>query len=79
MAIKGKIRANPNIKGKTKPGNQIQAQTLKLGTIALADLTDVNATGQGDGAMIVYDGATSTYKVSPTVDNPNTTLTGGTY
>lgn len=79
MAIKGKIRSNPSIRGKTKPGNQITAQTLKIGNVALADLTDVNAQGQSDGAMIVFDGATSTYKVSPTVDNPNTTLTGGTY
>jgi hypothetical protein len=79
MAIKAKIRSNSNIRGKTKPGNQITAQTLKTGNIALSDLTDVNAQGQTDGAMLIYDGANQTYNVTPVIGNQNTNIIGGTY
>jgi hypothetical protein len=79
MAIKAKIRSNSNIRGKTKPGNQITAQTLKTGSIALADLTDVNAQGQTDGAMLIYDGSAGTYTVTPIIGNENTNIIGGTY
>ena len=79
MAIKGKIRSNPNIKGKTSVGNQITAQTLKLGSIALSDLTDVNAQGQTDGAMLIFDQSTSSYVVTPTLENENLTISGGLY
>jgi hypothetical protein len=79
MAIKGKIRSNPNIRGKTSVGNQITAQTLKLGSIALSDLTDVNAQGQTDGAMLIYDQNTASYVVTPTIENENTVISGGLY
>ena len=77
MAIKAKIRSNSNIRGKTKPGNQITAQTLKTGNIALSDLTDVNAQGQTDGAMLIYDGLNQTYNVTPQLENENLIISGG--
>ena len=40
--IKAKIRRNPN---------KIVAQTLKVGNVALTDLTDINASGTTDGAV----------------------------
>lgn len=79
MAIKAKIRSNSNIRGKTKPGNQITAQTLKTGNIALSDLTDVNAQGQTDGAMLIYDGANQTYRVTPQLENENLIISGGVF
>lgn len=79
MAIKAKIRSNSNIRGKTKPGNQITAQTLKTGNIALSDLTDVNAQGQTDGAMLIYDGTNQTYNVTPQLENENLIISGGIY
>jgi hypothetical protein len=79
MAIKAKIRSNSNIRGKTKPGNQITAQTLKTGNIALSDLTDVNAQGQTDGAMLIYDGSNQTYNVTPQLENENLIISGGIY
>ncbi|NDH49983.1 MAG: hypothetical protein EBY41_05415 [Proteobacteria bacterium] len=79
MAIKAKIRSNSNIRGKTKPGNQITAQTLKTGNIALSDLTDVNAQGQTDGAMLIYDGLNQTYNVTPQLENENLIISGGIY
>lgn len=79
MAIKAKIRSNSNIRGKTTPGNRITAQTLKTGNIALSDLTDVNAQGQTDGAMLIYDGLNQTYNVTPQLENENLIISGGIY
>jgi len=79
MAIKATIRSTPNITGKTKPGNQITTQSLKIGTIALSDLTDVNASGQADGAMLIYNGTSGQYVSTPTIQNANLNIIGGTY
>ena len=68
--IKAKIRANPN---------RIIAQTIKVGNIALTDLTDINATNNTDGAMITYNGATSQFDLSTDIGNENTVFNGGTY
>jgi len=68
--IKAKVRQNPE---------RITAQTLKLGSIALSDLTDVNVQGQTDGAMLIYDGTTASYVATPVIGNENTNIIGGTY
>ncbi len=68
--IKAKIRSNPN---------RIIAQTIKVGNIALTDLTDINATNNSDGAMITYNGSTSQFDLSTDIGNENTVFNGGTY
>jgi hypothetical protein len=68
--IKAKIRRNPN---------KIVAQTLKVGNVALTDLTDINATGTTDGAMLLYNGTTNKFDVTPEIGNQNTNIIGGTY
>ena len=68
--IKAKIRRNPN---------KIVAQTLKVGNVALTDLTDINATGTTDGAMLLYNGTTNKFDVTPDIGNQNTNIIGGTY
>jgi hypothetical protein len=68
--IKAKIRSNPN---------KIVAQTIKVGNIALTDLTDINATNNTDGAMITYNGSTSQFDLSTDIGNENTVFNGGTY
>jgi hypothetical protein len=68
--IKAKIRKNPN---------KIVAQTLKVGNVALTDLTDINATGTTDGAMLLYNGTTNKFDVTTQVGNINTNIIGGTY
>ena len=68
--IKAKIRQNPN---------KIVAQTLKVGNVALTDLTDINATGTTDGAMLLYNGTTNKFDVTPEIGNQNTNIIGGTY
>ena len=68
--IKAKIRRNPD---------RIVAQTIKVGNVALTDLTDVNASENTDGAMLLYNGTTNKFDVTPVIGNQNTNIVGGTY
>jgi len=68
--IKAKIRKDPN---------KIVAQTLKVGNVALTDLTDINATGTTDGAMLLYNGTTNKFDITTDIGNENTNIIGGTY
>ena len=68
--IKAKIRKDPN---------KIVAQTLKVGNVALTDLTDINSAGTTDGAVLMYNGTTTQWDVTPLIANSNTNITGGTY
>ncbi len=68
--IKAKIRRNPD---------KITAQTLKVGNVALTDLTDINAAGTSDGAVLLYNGTTSKWDATIDLSNQNTNITGGTY
>jgi len=68
--IKAKIRRNPD---------RIVAQTIKIGNLALTDLTDIDATQNTDGAMLIYNGTTNKFDVTPDIGNQNTNIIGGTY
>lgn len=81
MSIKAKIRQTNRIIGQSKRQNEIVAQTVKLnkGDISLTDLKDVNAAGQTDGAMMIYNGTTGKYDITPNIENQNLNINGGTY
>ena len=64
--IKAKIKRNPN---------KIVAQTLKVGNVALTDLTDVNAAGFSDGGVLMYNGSTTKWDATTTIGNINTNIT----
>ena len=68
--LKAKVRGNPN---------KIVAQTLKIGNVSLADLTDVDSSGQSDGAIIQYNGSTNKFVMKTNLDGQNLSITGGTY
>ena len=68
--IKAKIRRNPD---------KSVAQTLKVGNVALTDLTDINAAGTEDGAVLLYNGTSSKWDATTLIANQNTNITGGTY
>jgi len=68
--LKAKVRGNPN---------KIVAQTLKIGNVSLADLTDVDSSGQTDGAIIQYNGSTNKFVMKTNLDGQNLSITGGTY
>jgi len=68
--LKAKIRSNPN---------KIVAQTLKIGNVSLADLTNVDTAGLADGAMIQYNAGTSKFKMTNSLDGNNLIINSGTY
>ncbi len=68
--LKAKIRSNPN---------KIVAQTLKIGNVSLADLTDVDTANLTDGAMIQYNAGTSKFKMTNNLDGSNLIINSGTY
>ena len=68
--LKAKVRGNPN---------KIIAQTLKIGNVALADLTDVDSSGLSDGAVIQYNDSSNKFVMKTVIDGQNLTITGGTY
>lgn len=68
--IKAKVRSNPD---------RIVAKTLKIGDIALGDLTDINSQGTTDGAVLLYNGTSSKWDATTLIANQNTNITGGTY
>jgi len=68
--IKAKVRSNPD---------RIVAKTLKIGDIALRDLTDINSQGTTDGAVLLYNGTSSKWDATTLIANQNTNITGGTY
>jgi len=76
----GRINQNQRIAGKIKgDNNKIVAQTLKVGNVALSDLTDINPTALGDGAILQYNGSTAQWDAKTTVDNENLIITGGVF
>lgn len=78
--IKGKIRQT-RIKGKSAATNEIVAQTVKInsGHITLGDIANVNAAGQSDGAMMIYNATAGEYTITTQIQNENLNIIGGTY
>jgi hypothetical protein len=68
--IKAKVRSNPD---------RIVAKTLKVGNIALTDLTDINTSDIGEGAMLIYNATSSKFDITPEIGNSSTNIIGGTY
>ncbi len=70
--IKAKVQTNQS---------QITAKKLAIGqfSLAMSDITNVDTTGETDGAMMIFDGASGKYKMSTLIDNQNLSISGGTY
>jgi len=68
--IKAKVRSNPD---------RIVAKTLKVGNIALTDLTDINTSNIGEGSMLIYNATSSKFDITPEIGNSSTNIIGGTY
>jgi|TARA_B110000977_G_scaffold83199_1_gene111180 hypothetical protein len=81
MSIKAKVRTTGKLKGKAQTQQEIVATTMKIqaGELRLGDLADVNASGQSDGVMMIYDATAGEYKVTTQIENENLNIIGGTY
>jgi len=69
------------LKGNANLQQEIVATTMKIqaGELRLGDLADVNASGQSDGVMMIYDATAGEYKVTTQIENENLNIIGGTY
>jgi hypothetical protein len=81
MSIKAKVRTTGRLKGNANLQQEIVATTMKIqaGELRLGDLADVNASGQSDGVMMIYDATAGEYKVTTQIQNENLNIIGGTY
>ena len=80
MSIKAKVRTTGKLKGKAQTQQEIVATTMKIqvGELRLGDLADVNASGQSDGVIMIYDATAGEYKVTTQIENENLNIIGGT-
>jgi hypothetical protein len=72
---------NQNIKAKLTPNQNLLVTNYQINaaTIRLGDLFNVDATGETDGAVIIYNATTSKWTATTQVDNINTTINGGNF
>lgn len=70
-----KIKATINPQKKIQVTNYtVNAQNIRFG-----DLFDVDTSNSTDGGLLVYNGETSTFEVTPELNNTNTKINGGHY
>ena len=55
------------------------ASQWKNHQLTTTKLLDVDNTNKEDGAVLLYDGATSKYKATKTIENRNTIIKGGSF
>lgn len=72
-----------DLKVKINQDKTLKVKTMALGiqSMSLLDLTDIDATQLGDGAMMVYDEQTAKFVLKAEVDHPRskTKIIGGKY
>jgi len=80
MALQGKITTQRVIQSAGTSSNVIVARNMTIGIgQTLGALTDVDVTARTDGSVILWDDATSTFKVRPDVQNANLKIIGGSF
>jgi len=70
MALKGKL---------TQPKTLTVTSISHVPSQRLSELVDVDTSAQIDGSIIMWDQATSSYKVRPDVENSNLAIIGGSF
>ena len=80
MALQGKITANRSIQSGGIKSKTIVARNMTISDgQSLSALTDVDVTQRDDGSMIIWDNATSTFKVLGAIQNTNLQIIGGSF
>lgn len=69
------------IKAKITPQNKLLVTNYQINAsnIKVADLFDVDPSGQEDGAVLLYNGGTEKWEATRFMDNINTIINGGNY
>jgi len=80
MPLQGKITTTRVHQAAGSSSKVIVARQMNLGIgQTLGALTDVDVTARTDGSVILWDDATSTFKVRPDVQNANLKIIGGSF
>ena len=79
MSIQAKISTMNTINARVTPQHNMLVTNYKLNasSISVNDLIDVDSVAAQDGAVLVYDGASHTWKATSTIENQNTEINGG--
>jgi len=73
--------AQNKIKAKVTPQNKLLVTNYQINasTIQMGDLFNVDASGQTDGAVLLYNGDTQNWEATTKMDNINTVINGGNF
>ncbi len=77
--IKAKLTQTNQIRATVSGQENLVVQTLKIGGIALSDISDIDATGKADGALLIYNATSEKFELKTDVENENITITAGLY
>lgn len=69
------------IKAKITPQNRLLVTNYQINatTFTLGDVSNVNISGQEDGAVLIYNGSTEKWEATRFMDNINTIINGGNF
>ncbi len=80
MALQGKITANRVIQSGGIKSKTIVARNMTISDgQTLGSLTDVDVSQRDEGSMIIWDNASSTFKVLGAIQNTNLSIIGGSF
>ena len=80
MALQGKITANRSIQSGGLKSKTIVARNMTISDgQTLGALTDVDVSQRDEGSMIIWDNASSTFKVLGAIQNTNLSIIGGSF
>jgi hypothetical protein len=68
------------IDARLQQSRNITAKTIGIGPrMKLAELMDVDASTLNDGSVLLYNESQEKFKVTNIINNPNTTILGGSF
>ena len=80
MALQGKITANRVIQSGGLKSKTLVARQMDLTEKPkLSSLPDIDISARADGSMIIWDTATSKFKVQGAIQNVNLQIIGGSF
>tara|TARA_R110002051_G_scaffold291094_1_gene354949 strand:- start:454 stop:696 length:243 start_codon:yes stop_codon:yes gene_type:complete len=80
MALQGKITANRSIQSGGLKSKTLVARQMSLTELPkMATLPDVDISARADGSMIIWDTATSKFKVRGDIQHVNLQIIGGSF
>lgn len=78
--IVGTVLPVPAVKSTIRGLQNAQARTVAIGAPkSISDLSDVDVTTLGDGAILVYSGTLQKFVATNEVNNSNTKIIGGSF